>query len=128
MSCRVAPGLMEAVEGVTLTVVRTGAAAVTVMTDVPVLVVAPLVAVAVMVAVPTDTPVTRPVVALTVATGLLLEDQEMVAPAKAAPFWSKGEAVSCRVAPGLMEAVGGVTLTVVRTGAATASAVAMASI
>ena len=56
------------------------------MTDVPVLVVAPLVAVAVMVAVPTDTPVTRPVVALTVATGLLLEDQAMVAPAKAAPF------------------------------------------
>ena len=62
------------------------ATAVTVMADVAVLVVVPLVAVAVMVAVPADTPVTRPVEALTVATGLLLEDQDTVAPTKAAPF------------------------------------------
>ena len=62
------------------------AIAVTVMADVAVLVVVPLVAVAVMVAVPADTPVTRPVEALTVATGLLLEDQDTDAPTKAAPF------------------------------------------
>ncbi len=56
----------------------------TVMRDVPVRVVEPLVAVAVMVAVPAETPVTRPE-PFTVATAVLLEDQVMVAPAKAAP-------------------------------------------
>ena len=61
-----------------------GADAETVMVDVPVLVVVPLVAVAVMVADPTDTAVTRPE-PFTVATDVLLEDQLMVAPAKAAP-------------------------------------------
>jgi hypothetical protein len=85
VSCWVAPGVMEAVDGVTLTVVRTGVVAVTVMAEVAVLDIVPLVAVTVMVAAPADTPVTRPV-ALTVATELLLEDQVMVAPAKAAPF------------------------------------------
>jgi hypothetical protein len=55
------------------------------MAEVAVLDIVPLVAVTVIVAAPADTPVTRPV-ALTAATGLLLQDQVMVAPAKAAPF------------------------------------------
>ena len=77
------PGVMEAVDGVTVTLVRAGVPAVTVIADIAVLFVVPLVAVAVMVADPTATPVTRPVV-LTVANRGLLEDQVMVAPAKAA--------------------------------------------
>jgi hypothetical protein len=157
VSCRVTPGVMEAVDGVTFRVVNTGAAvaraaamastwtevrllrlpmpptllvmaawiwpevlpflveearglwqpaqfpayraapsggvatAVTVMTDVAVVVTAPLVAVAVMVAVPAETPVTEAFegsveFTVTVPTGVLLEDQDRVAPTKAALF------------------------------------------
>ena len=71
---------MEAETGETLIVVKTGAA-VTVILEEPVTVIAPLLALAVIVAVPAPTPLTKPLAGLTVATAALSEDQVIVTPA-----------------------------------------------
>src|SRR3974390_1125502 len=105
---------MLAEAGLTVTEVRTAAVAVTVTADVPVTRVAPETAVAVIVAEPVATPVTKPVEPTVAAEGL--EDaQVMVAPVKAAPFWSLAEALSCWVPFGAMLAEAGLTVTEVRT-------------
>ncbi len=77
------------------------------MADVPVL---PSL-VAVIVAVPTATPVTRPLVELTVATDVLSLDQVTVRPDSEVPLASFGIAVSCTVWPAGTDADAGVTVT-----------------
>jgi hypothetical protein len=74
-------------------------------------------AVAVIVADPAPTAVTRPV-PLTVATAGALEVQVTSRPVRSAPLASRAVAVSCWVAPGASDAVGGVTVTEAVTGGA----------
>ena len=80
----------------TLSVVRTklGCVVDTVIEEVPVTVMYPLTAVAVIVAYPDEAPVTNPVLLLTVATPLLLDENVIVAPLKTFPFWSLAVAVN----------------------------------
>ena len=89
------PTTTEGAVGVIVTLVRTGVttAGVTVTIAVPVTVVVPLTDVAVMVEVQAATPVTSPVLS-TVAIVELLEENVVVAPTNAVPFWSIGAAVS----------------------------------
>lgn len=80
----------------------------------PVTLAAPLTAVAVMLAVPVATAVTKPVLALTVATAKLSDAQVTVAPLKAAPVWSLGAAAICKPALPITAVAGdGVTATLV---------------
>src|SRR2546423_879600 len=105
LSCTVWPGWIESVAGLTETA-ATGTW-VTVTDAVPLF---PSL-VAVIVAEPGVTPTTSPA-PLTVATDVLLLDQETVRPESAAPFASLGVAVSWTVCPAWTVAVGGVTSTV----------------
>src|SRR5207249_2078422 len=67
--------------------------------------------VAVIVAEPAAAPVTRPLV-LTVATDVLLLDQDTARPVSGVPFASCGVAVSCTVPPATTLPVAGLTVTV----------------
>src|ERR687888_1744553 len=103
-SCVVPATVMLAVAGLTVTdATGTG---VTVTVAVPLL---PSL-VAVIVAVPAPAPLTRPL-PLTVATARLLLDQETVRPVSTLPAESFGVAMNCLVAPTVMLAVAGLTVT-----------------
>jgi len=70
---------------------------------------------AVMVAVPEATPVTRPVLLLTVAT-LVADDDQLAAIGEVVPSLKVPVAVSCTVAPTLIDGVSGVTVIAVNAG------------
>ena len=115
VSCAVCP-MVRLVVPDTVTDVSTGVA-VTVMENVPVAVAEPATAVAVMVAVPAPTAATSPE-EVTVAT-FAAELAHVTVAATAAPVWSRGVALNCRVCPGtsaLAVPDTGLTLTVVTTG------------
>ena len=111
-SATVAPTFIVAVGGLTVTVVTTGGGDATVMLELPDF----PAHVAVIVAEPAATPVTMPV-ELTVAAAALLVDQVTVCPVITFPCASLTVAVRVAVAPTFIVAVGGVTVTVVTTGA-----------
>jgi len=117
-SATVAPAAIVALGGDTVTVVTTGATAVTVIAEVPVL----PAHVAVIVAEPAATPVTTPL-AFTVAAAVLLDVHAIVCPVITLPCASLTVAVRATVEPAATEAEVGAMVTVVTTGGGGGAAV-----
>jgi len=117
-SATVAPAAIVALGGDTVTVVTTGATAVTVMAEVPDL---PEL-VAVIVAEPAATPATTPL-AFTVAAAVLLDVHVIVCPVITLPCASLTVAVRATVEPAATEAEVGAMVTVVTTGGGGGAAV-----
>lgn len=120
VNATVAPTATDAVGGATVTLVRTGGAAVTAMLAVPVF---PDDA-ALMVAEPAATPLTTPL-ELTVAAAELFDDHVTVWPVITFPDWSLTVAANGCAAPTSRDAMDGETPTLVTTGTGGGSVVTL---